>query len=299
MVGEVRVETRPPRTRQIRNGWDNQKEDVMYKAVLAMVAGMAVSNALAQSNPVVVTPAPEAKPAVVAKPAPAAPAAQPMVVVGRPMLALRPSNTQSGVLARDEQSVLRYNVDHNLFVDVSNLIANQRRQAEREGDNANNGRAWSGRDGTNMTERDARDTGAASSHGAAGQEDAVILVHVGHRHTAAINPFEPVGDVLIEGQRLPMETRRKLEDARQRWLRDNGYTGGVRTFTNEHAEPAPKATKIEPRGVIELNPEVTKFKSRMQVRATEPKADSVVKFTPTKSTGEEKVNSVRVATIQK
>lgn len=49
----------------------------------------------------------------------------------------------------------------------------------------------------------------------------------------------------------------RLEDARQEWLKDNGYVGGVRTFMNDAAAMKPKAQKtseITPRATIELAP---------------------------------------------
>jgi hypothetical protein len=63
---------------------------------------------------------------------------------------------------------------------------------------------------------------------------------------------------------------RRAEDARQQWLKDNNYVGGVRTFVNDAVlynlpAPKPRTQSIEPRGVIQLNPEVPAYKSRMKV----------------------------------
>ncbi len=77
---------------------------------------------------------------------------------------------------------------------------------------------------------------------------------------------------------------RRLEASRQQWLAENGFTGGVRTFVNdanfdwngtgaggyEVAQATPARVDpatIQPRGIIELSPEVTKFRSRMHVDA--------------------------------
>lgn len=68
-----------------------------------------------------------------------------------------------------------------------------------------------------------------------------------------------------------------LEAARQDWLREQGFTGGVRTFRNEayNGRTRIAAHKIEPRATIQLGPEITKFKSRMQVRSP-MKSDSII-----------------------
>lgn len=77
---------------------------------------------------------------------------------------------------------------------------------------------------------------------------------------------------------------RRLEASRQQWLAENGYTGGVRTFVNdanfdwsgngggtyELAQASPARidpATIQPRAIIELSPEVTRFRSRMHVDA--------------------------------
>ncbi len=71
----------------------------------------------------------------------------------------------------------------------------------------------------------------------------------------------------------------RFETARQEWLKEQGYTGGVRTFVNDAYligapvlltladEPAPAGTRvIQPRAIIEIAPEVTRFRKRMHVR---------------------------------
>lgn len=108
----------------------------------------------------------------------------------------------------------------------------------------------------------------AASYGAAGQENSVILIHAGPRHIVAINPFAPIPTTTADGQPMPPELVKNLESQRSRWLNDNGYTGGVRTFTNEMAKPKKDASAIKPRAIIELNPEAPRLKSRMQVLVT-------------------------------
>lgn len=73
----------------------------------------------------------------------------------------------------------------------------------------------------------------------------------------------------------------RFESARQEWLKEHGYVGGVRTFMNDAnfdftatqvliAGNQPAATPeggIQPRGILELSPEMTRFRSRMHVDA--------------------------------
>lgn len=73
------------------------------------------------------------------------------------------------------------------------------------------------------------------------------------------------------------------ETARQEWLKEQGYVGGVRTFVNDlyldkvesfvHAddsEPSVGRQKIEPRAIIQVAPEVTRLRKRMHVRVVSP-----------------------------
>ena len=75
---------------------------------------------------------------------------------------------------------------------------------------------------------------------------------------------------------------RSLEASRAKWLRDNGYTGGVRTFVNDlylmrhdddsgmmaSAEDAAKPAGLpQPRATIQLPLDQPRFKARMQVDA--------------------------------
>jgi hypothetical protein len=106
------------------------------------------------------------------------------------------------------------------------------------------------------------------AYGAPANDDTVIYARVVN-HAVSISPWQH-------------QEVRSLEAARQEWLKENGYTGGVRTFVND-ASPAarmvaatePASTNevpgvrrtIEPRGIIQFAPEATKFRKRMQVRA--------------------------------
>ncbi len=67
-----------------------------------------------------------------------------------------------------------------------------------------------------------------------------------------------------------------IEYARQFWLKENGYTGGVRTFVNdvylfeavEQLRDEPRAAKPEPAAIIELAPDAPRHKRRLRVDAT-------------------------------
>lgn len=78
-----------------------------------------------------------------------------------------------------------------------------------------------------------------------------------HRRNPWSNPFTDAQDKLAD----------RLEDARQQWLKDNNYVGGVRTFVNDatlwrRQGEAPKAQgdagEITPRATIQINPAATK-----------------------------------------
>ncbi len=135
-----------------------------------------------------------------------------------------------------------------------------------------NGREWVSRPSHNTERGSSRDWNSPgpSAYGAPENSQAVVYVRVG-QVVVSINAFE----------RQEGFERRHLEHARQEWLKEHGYVGGVRTFRNDH-KPAKSADagerKVpEPRATIELSPEVTRFRSRMQVQREPLKADSVVK----------------------
>ncbi|GMV27295.1 MAG: hypothetical protein AMXMBFR58_33260 [Phycisphaerae bacterium] len=81
----------------------------------------------------------------------------------------------------------------------------------------------------------------------------------------AINPWESI----------PEAGYQHLERGREAWLRENGFTGGVRTFTNpvfrrEQATVLAKAEPAklpEPRMIIDLPPDMPRFKKRQEVDA--------------------------------
>lgn len=72
------------------------------------------------------------------------------------------------------------------------------------------------------------------------------------------------------------ETMKGYEAARRQWLREHGYTGGVRTFVSETAalpEEGQQASAVrkglpEPRAVFQLAPDAPRAKNRLRVDAT-------------------------------
>lgn len=154
-----------------------------------------------------------------------------------------------------------------------------------------NGRLWVGRPiigGIANPVRDRRQDGA-SRYGAYGEGGDTIVVSVDglfqfqSQSLAEIRPFESVIDRTDVGNPYsnPYSNGRKamsrrIEAARQQWLKDNNYVGGVRTFVNDAtllrpAQAQSGAALPEPRGVLELAPDSPRFKSRMRVQ-TEPAA---------------------------
>ncbi len=148
-----------------------------------------------------------------------------------------------------------------------------------------NGRLYNGRViiGGVPGGRDTEAAHAAASYGAYGEEgtrgSAQVqgLFRFHPTTTVEFSPWTPVpqqqrSPYTDSFSRAQMKMALRAEDARQQWLKDNNYTGGVRTFVNDAVRynvPLPRTqTQIEPRGVIEVSPETPAFKSRMQVRVS-------------------------------
>ena len=109
----------------------------------------------------------------------------------------------------------------------------------------------------------------AESYGAYGEEDQLVYAKVGLM-TIGISPWD----------RVEPRGLRQLENARQFWLKEQGYVGGVRTFVNDAyiAQPTtvaladdvdPEVVKPrglpEPRGIIELAPDMPRRGNRIRV----------------------------------
>jgi hypothetical protein len=160
---------------------------------------------------------------------------------------------------------------------------------------------------------------AAVAYGALGEEGVRVqaqvegLMRIHPVQTVEFSPWTPVqeqqaspySDAYSRGHQ---KMARRAEEARQQWLKDNNYVGGVRTHVNDavlHNLPQakPQTTLPAPRGVIEVNPEVPAFKSRMQVNAgpaslTKIASRGVVKVLPKDGVKVEKTEQV-IAAAQK
>jgi hypothetical protein len=135
-----------------------------------------------------------------------------------------------------------------------------------------NGREWAGRPITGQAESYPHVIDA-ERYGAWGHEDLRIRVQIQGLHpfrpvlVGDISPWQPVRApsrtpaVTDPHQRAHATLARRLEEQRQRWLRENNFVGGVRTFgtANEThdraARPEPRATIIVPEGFREREEE--------------------------------------------
>lgn len=184
-----------------------------------------------------------------------------------------------------------------------------------------NGRIYKGRVIIGRHEVGARTAAAdaAIAYGALGEEGVRVqaqvegLMRFHPVATVEFSPWTPVAEQQASPysdpySRAHQKMARRAEAARQQWLKDNNYVGGVRTHVNDavlHNLPAatPQTTLPAPRGVIEINPEVPAFKSRMQVNAgpaslTKLASRGVVKVLPKDGVKVEKTEQV-IAAAQK
>lgn len=102
-----------------------------------------------------------------------------------------------------------------------------------------------------------------ASYGAAGHEFDRVYAKIGHT-AVGISPW-----VAFNAEGL-----HDFEYARNTWLAERGFVGGVRTFVNdlylgewlgESTTHAKMGSKIQPRGTIQLPEDMPRFKSREQV----------------------------------
>ena len=128
-------------------------------------------------------------------------------------------------------------------LDPTNYPANFADDVRRPGFN---GVDWSSRPLTNANGPYARNSGA-ESFGAFGSERARALVRVGP-YVVAIDPWSPIDQ---SGPRATRDVRRRLEDGRQAWLREYGFVGQVRTFTNDGPAYA-RARSVHSRASVPL-----------------------------------------------
>lgn len=127
-----------------------------------------------------------------------------------------------------------------------------------------NGRDWSGESCVGGVDRWTLDESAAR-YGAAGDADLTVPVRVG-QFIVQVNPFERID---ATGKEMPRKYMAAIEDARNQWLRDHGYVGGVRSFTNSAAvtTPKPSAIDLTPKAVFPAPTDQPRFRNRMEVRA--------------------------------
>jgi hypothetical protein len=134
-----------------------------------------------------------------------------------------------------------------------------------------NGKEWRGESivgGRTPWPQTWRDPGPAA-YGAIGDENAVVYARVGDV-VVALSPWEYAGNA-------------RLEYARQAWLKEKGYVGGVRTFVNDTlkrpesvaiAETAAKNGKIVPRAILSVPIDMPRFKSHQEVKADDKPASN-------------------------
>ncbi|MFN0132224.1 MAG: hypothetical protein ACKVW3_06790 [Phycisphaerales bacterium] len=114
----------------------------------------------------------------------------------------------------------------------------------------------------------------AEAYGAAGAEDARVYARVGHQ-VVSISAWE----------RQEKHGLKRFEEARNFWLKEQGYTGGVRTFVNDAYLPRTVAAAgeaeggaasggetggkavPEPRATIRLPGDVPRSRGRLRVDA--------------------------------
>ena len=128
-----------------------------------------------------------------------------------------------------------------------------------------NGRGWSGEACVGGVDRWTLDENAAR-YGAADDAGLTVPVRVG-QFIVHVDPFERID---ASGKEMPRKYLAAIEDARNQWLRDHGYVGGVRSFRNDAATTAPKPTAIDmtPKAVIPAPTDQPRFRNRMEVRTT-------------------------------
>lgn len=97
------------------------------------------------------------------------------------------------------------------------------------------------------------------AYGASEYDDQTVHAQFGCQ-SVPLSPWE-----YVQGSGL-----HSLEQSRQKWLRERGYAGGVRTFVNDlYLFKQEIAAAPQARATIELAPDQPRFKSRMEVRATQ------------------------------
>ncbi len=123
-----------------------------------------------------------------------------------------------------------------------------------------------------------------NAYGAPEDDNSVVYVRLSSGFIAAISPWEAIDPAELPMTALNAATRdwireygmtnqyiwTELEEGRQAWLRERGYTYSVRSFTGYgYPEEEPQANgqgQIKPVTVMERPTDQPKFKQKMQVR---------------------------------
>lgn len=112
-----------------------------------------------------------------------------------------------------------------------------------------------------------------AAYGAEEWDGQHVHIRVGTERVV-INPWETI----------PEEGYSRLERGREQWLKERGYTGGVRTFTNPVYRRVEKAERVQvargdgkklpaPRAVFELPEDMPRFQKRQEVKAEPSKEE--------------------------
>lgn len=116
----------------------------------------------------------------------------------------------------------------------------------------------------------------AERYGGYGHDDAVVYARVGSL-AVGISAFESI----------PQNGLRRFEQARNFWLQEEGYVGGVRTFVNDayvwrKADGEPRVESkgaVEPLATIKVPDDMPRRKSnRLRVDATRSGAEAIVRL---------------------
>lgn len=148
------------------------------------------------------------------------------------------------------------------------------------------GREWSGRGETGgMTpdEMNAATNPGPAAYGAYENDETMITVRLSSGYTLSISPWQAIDPSELSFDRLDVATRdwfrehgttnkdvwTELEQGRQAWLRERGYTYSVRTFSGSGAsddQARVDVSDIKPVMTIDRPTDEPKFRKKMQVR---------------------------------
>ncbi|MBS0187039.1 MAG: hypothetical protein JSS51_03155 [Planctomycetes bacterium] len=121
-----------------------------------------------------------------------------------------------------------------------------------------------------------------NAYGASEGDDSVVYVRLSSGFIAAISPWQRIDPAEMPMDSLDAATRdwireygmtnqyiwAELEEGRQNWLRERGFTYSVRTFSGYgYPEDQANSAPVKPVTVMERPTDQPKFKQKMQVRA--------------------------------